>query len=95
MKKLLRYLVMVLVSILISCEIDDGTTEPPPTEPETEEITVTAPTSGDSLSTSDSYLITWESNTTGKLNIDYSTDNGSTWMNITSATGPSGLIFTL
>ncbi len=89
MKKLLLYLVMLLFAVLVSCEIDDGSTGPTdPTDPEepTEPyITVRTPNSGDSLSVEGSYIITWSSNLTGNLNIDYSTDNGNTWRSVATS----------
>lgn len=97
MKRLLLYLVMVLVAVLVSCEIDDGQGPTDPTDPEepTEPyITVRTPNNGDSLSVEGSYIITWSSNTTLNLNIDYSTDNGNTWRSVaTGVTNNSAYIW--
>lgn len=85
MKKLLLYLVIVLLAILISCELDEGSGGTDPTDPDTDkEITVTTPKSGDSLAIGGSFLISWVSNTTEKINIDFTTDSGISWLNIAS-----------
>jgi hypothetical protein len=97
MKKLLLYLVMLLVAILLSCDIEDGSGPTDPTDPEdpTEPyITVRSPNNGDSLSVEGSYIITWSSNLNSSLNIDYSTDNGNTWRSVaTSVTNNSSYIW--
>lgn len=83
MKKLLLYLVMVIISIFVSCDLkEDGTTDDgtdDPTTPTEETISVTAPTSGDTLYTASSFEIKWTSNTSQNLIIDFTTNNGNTW----------------
>lgn len=93
MKKLLLYLVMVLVAILISCDLEDGSGPTDPTDPEEPTdpyITVRTPNSGDSLSVEGSYIITWTTNISSNLNIDYSIDNGNTWRSVASNISVNG-----
>ncbi len=85
MKKLLLYSVMVIFSFFISCELkEDADSDKDPTSPTEETITVTAPVSGDTLIVGGSFEIKWTSNTTKKIKIDYTTDNGAKWNNITT-----------
>ncbi|MCF6270310.1 MAG: hypothetical protein L3J41_11400 [Melioribacteraceae bacterium] len=84
MKKFIILLtILSMVVIMFSCKLrDDGTT---PVEPETKTLTVTSPKSGDSLFTTSVFDIKWTSNTTQKLIIEYTIDNGITWNLIVSS----------
>lgn len=96
MKKLLLYLVMVLLAVLISCEIEDGSGPTDPTDPgeppETEDstIVVRTPNAGDSLAIESSYIITWTSGLSENLNIDYSIDDGNSWRSVATNTEDDG-----
>lgn len=62
---------------------------PPPGSPT---ITVTAPNGGESWEAGDYEWIEWTSTgTVGSIKIEYSTNNGSSWMTVTSSTSNDGL----
>ncbi len=57
----------------------------------TASITVTSPNGGESWAAGSTHDITWTTTgTVGSLNIDYSTDNGSTWIPVVSGTANDG-----
>ena len=74
----------------------DWTTAPnngnPQTRPvTTNTVTVSAPNGGESWAAGSTHDITWSTTgTVGSLNIDYSTDNGSTWTAVVSGTANDG-----
>ena len=79
MKKIIILLtILSLVIVMFSCKLqdEDSTT---PVDPETITLTVTQPTSGDTLFASSVFNITWTSNTTQNLIIEYTIDNGDNW----------------
>lgn len=84
MKKFIILLtILSLVVIMFSCKLrdEDGST---PVDPGTITLKVAKPISGDTLFTSSVYEIKWTSNTTQKLIIDYTLDNGENWNLIAS-----------
>jgi len=59
--------------------------------PPTDQITVTAPNGGETLNAGSTATITWTwSGSFGTVNIDYSTNGGSTWTNIVTGTANDG-----
>lgn len=54
-------------------------------------ITITAPNGGENWAVGSAHNITWTSqNTSGTVNIDYSTDGGSNWKPVIASTGDDG-----
>ncbi len=84
MKKFIILLaILSLVVIMFSCKLkDDDNTNP--VDPETITLTVTKPSSGDTLFASNVFDIKWTSNTTQKLKIEYTLNNGADWSLIAS-----------
>lgn len=84
MKKfIILFTILSLVVLMFSCTLrdDSGTS---PVDPEVESLTVTSPKSGDTLFTSSVFDIKWTSNTTQKLTLEYTHDNGNVWNLIAS-----------
>jgi len=69
---------------MFSCQLKDSTNGTNPVTPGTETLVTTSPKSGDTLFASSSFNIKWTSNTTQKLLIDYTINNGDTWNLIAS-----------
>ncbi|MBD3410576.1 MAG: DUF5123 domain-containing protein [Ignavibacteriales bacterium] len=56
-------------------------------------LTLTSPTGGETLSIGSSHSVTWTQDNVGYLNIDYSTDNGSTWTDVADSVLASDLSY--
>ncbi len=70
--------ILSLVVVIYSCKLQDDESSNP-VDPGTITLTVTNPTSGDTLYTSSVYNIKWTSNTTQNLIVEYTLDNGENW----------------
>jgi hypothetical protein len=81
MKKALLHIMLMLLMVLISCELkeDDTSGGGDTVDPTEETITITSPTSGDTLLVAASHEIKWTSTTNSNLNIEYTIDNQKTW----------------
>jgi hypothetical protein len=93
----LRYLSFLIIFVFISlfiysCKNDDDVAGPgDDTDTDDPALTVLTPATGETLTAGGAYNITWQSNLTTEVKIEYSTDNGSTWVVITSSTVNDGL----
>ncbi|MCK5457058.1 MAG: hypothetical protein KAI45_08015, partial [Melioribacteraceae bacterium] len=84
MKKFIILLtVLSLVVVMISCQLQDDESSNP-VDPDVITLTVTNPTSGETLYAISVYDIKWASNTTQNLLIEYTVDNGLNWIIIAS-----------
>ena len=90
MKKFIILLtVLSMVVVLFSCKIqDEGTSDP--TNPDIISLTVTSPQGGDILYAVSVFDIKWSSNTTQKLIIEYTVDNGQNWLIVSSEVDNTG-----
>jgi len=78
-----------MVVVLFSCKIqDEGTSDP--TNPDIISLTVTSPQGGDILYAVSVFDIKWSSNTTQKLIIEYTVDNGQNWLIVSSEVDNTG-----
>jgi len=91
-----RYLSFLFVIIILSlyfysCKNDDDVTGPGDDGGSGDaSLVVLTPGTGEALTAGGTYKITWQSNLTTEVKIEYSTDNGSTWVAITSSTANDG-----
>lgn len=80
MKKfVILFTIISLIVLMFSCQLKDNANETNPVNPGTETLVTTSPKSGDTLFVSSSFDIKWTSNTTQKLLIDYTINNGANW----------------
>ncbi|MBN1301358.1 MAG: hypothetical protein JW995_09085 [Melioribacteraceae bacterium] len=84
MKKVLVLVSMLMLMILISCELKQESTDDGTVTPTEETIIISTPASGTELVAAESYEIQWNSDVTQNVNIQYTTNNGSSWINIIS-----------
>ncbi|MCF8240874.1 MAG: GPI anchored serine-threonine rich family protein [Melioribacteraceae bacterium] len=79
-------IIILIIALIGSCELkQDSPTEPgSPTSPDStlSALIITKPNGGDTLREGSTFEITWEGNTTSLLELDYSIDNGASWLNI-------------
>lgn len=77
------YALVILIIILISCKLQDTPVSPPGQGTSVlDSLLVTSPKAGDTLNVASSFNVTWTSNVTQALSLDYSTDNSKTWTSI-------------
>ncbi len=76
------YLLIATLLLLISCELKEEKDDTSPVTPGEVTLDITSPTDGDSLTVAGSYEIKWESNSSQKLIIDYTKDNGANWVSV-------------
>ncbi|MCX6149158.1 MAG: hypothetical protein NTX22_01390 [Ignavibacteriales bacterium] len=86
MKRLLYFSMIALIVLIgLTCK---STTEPEtPTETT---LKITSPNGGENFMVGTSQVITWSSNTASSLKIEYTLNNGSTWLTLTSSTSNDG-----
>jgi hypothetical protein len=94
----LRYLsfFIIIVSaslIFYSCKEEDDVTGPGDDDTATDDpaLVVLTPVAGETITAGSSFNITWQSNLTTEVKIEYSADNGSTWIIIVENTANDGL----
>ena len=86
---------LLFLFLLNSCKDNSsitGSNTGNPTNPGTDSVTIaiTAPKNGDILTVATTFSIQWTSNTTSKVRIEYSTDNGDSWQLIGDSVANSG-----
>jgi hypothetical protein len=85
------FLIAVFSIYFNSCKNDDSVTGPGDDGGTGDaSLSVVRPANSESLTAGSIYNITWKSNLTAEVKIEYSTDNGATWVTITSSTPNDG-----
>ncbi|MBU1677608.1 MAG: hypothetical protein KKD86_01935 [Bacteroidetes bacterium] len=85
------YSLVILMMVFISCELkQDGSNPVTPVDPTTGSINITAPKDGDQIEVSSSFEIKWTRTVTENVKIEYTSNNGSSWIQIVESIENTG-----